>query len=131
MKIPPPIAELLGLELVGGADGEAVMEMEAREEHTNPMGTIQGGVLCALADGAMGLAYFSELEDGESFTTVELKINYLRPFWTGKLVARGKVVHRGRTVGLTECEILDDRGRLIAHATSTCLTLRGDAAAGR
>ncbi len=131
MKIPPPIAELLGLELVAGADGEAVMEMEAREEHTNPMGTIQGGVLCALADGAMGLAYFSELEEGESFTTLELKINYLRPFWTGKLVAKGTVVHRGRTVGLTECEIVDEQGRLIAHATSTCLTLRGEAAAGR
>jgi uncharacterized protein (TIGR00369 family) len=131
VRIPPPIAELLGLELVSGADGEAVMEMDAREEHTNPMGTIQGGVLCALADGAMGWAYVSQLGEGESFTTLELKINYLRPFWTGKLVATGRVVHCGRTVGLVECEIVDDQGRLIAHATSTCLTLRGEAAAGR
>ena len=131
MKIPPPVAELLALELVSHADGEARMEMEVREEHGNPMGTVQGGILCALADGAMGWAYVSGLAEGESFTTVELKMNYLRPFWTGRLVAKGRVVHRGRTVGLTECEILDADGRLIAHATSTCLTLRGDAAAGR
>lgn len=131
MRIPPPIAELLGLELLAGSDGEAVMALDAREEHSNPMGTVQGGVLCALADGAMGWAFVHGLGEGESFTTVELKMNYVRPFWTGRLVATGRVLHRGRTVGLLECEIRDGEGRLIAHATSTCLTLRGDAAAGR
>ena len=79
----------------------------------------------------MGMAYYSTLEEGESFTTLELKINFLRPFWTGRLVARGSVVSGGRTVGMTECVIEDDQGRLIAKASSTCLTLRGDAAAGR
>ena len=79
----------------------------------------------------MGMAYFSTLEPGESFTTLELKINFLRPFWTGKLLARGRVVHRGRTVGMTECDVVDERDRLIAKATSTCMTLRGDAAEGR
>jgi uncharacterized protein (TIGR00369 family) len=105
--------------------------MVAEERHSNPMGTIHGGILCDLADAAMGMAYFSTLEPGESFTTLELKINYLRPFWTGRLVARGRVVQRGRTVGMTECDVEDEHGRLIARATSTCLTLRGDAAAGR
>jgi uncharacterized protein (TIGR00369 family) len=95
------------------------------------MGTIHGGILGDLADAAMGMAYFSSLGPGESFTTLELKINFLRPFWTGLLVAHGKVVQRGRTVGMTECDVVDDQGRLIARATSTCLTLRGEMAEGR
>jgi uncharacterized protein (TIGR00369 family) len=131
VKIPPPVAELLGLEAVGMEDGTAIMQMEAGEQHSNPMGTLHGGILCDLADAAMGMAYFSQLEEGETFTTLELKINYLRPFWTGKLVAHGRVVSRGKTVGMTECDVLDEQGRLIAKATSTCLTLRGDAATGR
>jgi uncharacterized protein (TIGR00369 family) len=131
MRLPPPVAELIGLDAMRMEDGEAIMELEAGEQHSNPMGTIHGGILCDLADAAMGMAYFSQLEQGESFTTLELKINYLRPFWTGKLVAHGRVVHRGKTVGMTECDIVDDQGRLIARATSTCLTLRGDAASGR
>jgi uncharacterized protein (TIGR00369 family) len=131
VKIPPPVADFLGLEIVSGGDGECTMRMEAVEEHTNPMGTVQGGILCALADGAMGFAFFSTLGEGESFTTLELKINYLRPFWTGTLVAHGRVVSRGRTVGMTECEVVDESGRLIAKATSTCLALRGEAAEGR
>jgi uncharacterized protein (TIGR00369 family) len=131
MRFPPPVAGLIGLELDRMENGESTMRMEAEERHSNPMGTIHGGILCDLADAAMGTAYFSLLEEGESFTTLELKINYLRPFWTGKLIAHGRVVARGRTVGMTECDVVDDKGRLIAKATSTCLTLRGDAAAGR
>jgi uncharacterized protein (TIGR00369 family) len=131
VKIPPPVAELIGLEAPRFENGEAIMELEAGEQHSNPMGTLHGGILCDLADAAMGMAYFSQLDEGESFTTLELKINYLRPFWTGRLVAHGRVVSRGRTVGMTECEIADEHGRLIAKATATCLTLRGDAAAGR
>ena len=131
MRIPPPVAELIGLEEPRFENGEAIMELEAGEQHSNPMGTLHGGILCDLADATMGMAYFSQLEEGETFTTLELKINYLRPFWTGRLIAHGRVVSRGRTVGMTECEIVDERGRLIAKATSTCLTLRGDAATGR
>jgi uncharacterized protein (TIGR00369 family) len=131
VRLPPPVAELIGLEAMRLEDGEAVMELEAGEEHSNPMGTIHGGILCDLADAAMGMAYFSQLEQGESFTTLELKINYLRPFWTGRLIAHGRVVSRGKTVGMTECEVVDEQGRLIAKATSTCLTLRGEAAVGR
>ena len=131
MKIPPPVAELLGVELVEAGGGECTMRMEAGEQHSNPMGTIHGGILCDIADAAMGMAFFSTLEEGESFTTLELKINYLRPFWTGTLLARGKVISRGKSVGLTECRVVDGNERLIAHATSTCMALRGDAAHGR
>ena len=131
MRIPPPVAELVGIDFVRAADGECVMEMEVGERHANPMGTVHGGILCDLADAAMGMAFFSTLADGESFTTLELKINFLRPFWTGTLIARGWVVHRGRTVGMTECDVVDERDRLIAKATGTCMTLRGEAAEGR
>ncbi len=131
MKIPPPVAELLGIDLVTAGDGLCTMKLEAQERHSNPMGTLHGGILCDLADAAMGMAFFSTLEPGESFTTLELKINYLRPFWTGTLFGHGKVVHRGKTVGMTECDVVDDQARLIARATSTCLALRGEAAEGR
>jgi uncharacterized protein (TIGR00369 family) len=131
MRIPPPVADLIGIELVEGGGGECTMRLEAGEQHSNPMGTIHGGILCDLADAAMGMAFFSTLAEGESFATLELKMNYLRPFWTGTLLAHGKVVSRGRTVGLTECRVVDVNERLIAHATSTCMALRGDAAQGR
>lgn len=121
---PPPVAELLGIRLVSVGDGEVVFEMDAMPEHANPMGTIQGGVICALADAAMGMAYASRLEEGESFTTLELKTNYLRPVTEGRLVATGRVVHNGRTIGLTSCDVVDGEGRKVAHATSTCMTLR-------
>jgi uncharacterized protein (TIGR00369 family) len=121
---PPPVAELLGIRLVSVDDGECVFEMEAVPEHANPMGTVQGGVICALADAAMGLAYASLLGDGESFTTLELKTNYLRQVTDGKLVATGRVVYAGRTIGLTTCDVVDAEGRKVAHATSTCMTLR-------
>lgn len=131
MKIPPPVAELIGIEVVSFGERETTMKLEAQERHSNPMGTIHGGILCDLADAAMGMSFFSTLAEGETFTTLELKMNYLRPFWTGTLLAHGKVISRGKTIGLTECRIVDDQERLIAHATSTVMTLRGDAAQGR
>ena len=131
MKIPPPVAELIGFEVESAGGGECVMTLEAEERHENPMGTLHGGILCDLADGAMGMAFFSTLEEGESFTTLELKINFLRPFWTGTLLAHGWVVQRGKTVGMTECDVVDENDRLIAKATSTVMALRGEAAAGR
>ena len=124
MRIPPPVAELVGLEIVSYADGEAVMSLDVDSRHENPMGFVQGGVICVLADGAMGFAFATTLADGESFTTVEMKTNFLRPFAAGRLVATGRVVNRGRTLGLTEAHVRDADDRLIAHATSTCMALR-------
>ena len=124
MKIPPPIAELVGLEVVSSTDGEVVMSLAVDERHGNPMGFVQGGVICVLADGAMGFAFATTLADGDSFTTVEMKTNFLRPFTTGRLLATGRVLNRGRTLGLTEAHVRDEEGRLIAHATSTCMALR-------
>jgi uncharacterized protein (TIGR00369 family) len=127
----PPIATLLGFTLTSIAPGQASIEFEASTQHANPMGTLHGGVLCDIADAAMGMAYGSMLEEDESFTTLELKINFLKPFWTGKLLAAAHVVKGGRTVGLVECDVLDNHQRLVARATSTCMTLRGEQARGR
>jgi uncharacterized protein (TIGR00369 family) len=79
----------------------------------------------------MGLAHASLLAEGESFTTLELKINFLRPVWDATLTAVGEVVKAGTTVSLVECTITDERDRMVARASSTCLTLRGDQARGR
>jgi uncharacterized protein (TIGR00369 family) len=129
--MPPAVASLIGFTLTSIEPGRAVIELVADERHANPMGTVHGGILCDIADAAMGMAYAAGLAEGESFTTVELKINFLRPVWEGRLIATGHVVHGGRTTGLVECDVHDDRGRLIARASSTCLTLRGGMAAGR
>jgi len=131
VKFPPPVAELIGLQAGKIEGGESLMWLDVEERHSNPMGTVHGGIVCDLADAAMGTAFASTLDAGESFTTLELKINFLRPFWTGRLVGRGRVVQRGRTVGMSECDVEDDQGRLVARASSTCMVLRGDAAAGR
>jgi uncharacterized protein (TIGR00369 family) len=131
VRIPPPVADLLGIDRVSFGDGKCTMKLEAGDQHANPMGTIHGGILCDIADAAMGMAFFTTCADGETFTTLELKINFLRPFWTGTLLAHGRVVSRGKTVGLTECDVVDEKERLIAKATSTVMALRDDAAAGR
>lgn len=127
-----PVGTLVGFRLVSAAANRAVFTMEAGEQHGNPMGTVQGGILCVLADAAMGTAYGSELREGESLTTLELKINFLRPVRRGKLTAVAEVIKRGQTVGLVECTITDDQGRLVARASCTCLTLRaGEETGGR
>ena len=128
---PPPIGRLIGFQLVAVEPGRARFSLDADERHHNPLGTLHGGVLCDIADVAMGLAYGSTLDEGETFTTLELKINFLRPVKSARLMAEGVVVQRGKTVGLAECSVTDERGRLIAKAMSTCLTLRGEHARGR
>src|SRR6266849_2137957 len=130
-EFPAPIGKLLGLTIIRSAAGRVTVEFEAGERYANPMGTLHGGVLCDIADAAMGIAYRSTLAEGETFTTIELKINFLRPVWKAKLHAEAKVVHAGKTVGLTECDILDEQQRLVARASSTCMTLRGRLAEGR
>ena len=128
---PPPIGETIGMRIVGIDIDRAAFEMEAQRRHANPMGTMHGGVLCDLADGAMGMAWSSALVEGETFTTLELKINFLKPVWNAKLRAEARVIRRGKTVGLVDCQVRDEKGDLVAHATSTLMTLRGEQARGR
>ena len=129
---PPPVATTIGFKPTLIEEGRAVFVMEADPaRHGNPMGTIHGGILCDLADAAMGMAWASRLEEGETFTTLELKINFFKPVWKQTLKAEAKIVKAGRTVGMVECDLFDGSGALVARASSTCLTLRGEAAKGR
>jgi uncharacterized protein (TIGR00369 family) len=128
---PPPAATLLGMRLASFAPGEARVELDATGTHANPMGTVQGGVLAAIADAAMGWAYMTTLGDGESYTTVEMKVNFLRTVRTGRISARARVKNAGRTLGLIECDVLDTDDRLVAHAVSTCMILRAAPTDGR
>ena len=118
---PPPIARLLGFVVKAIEPGHAVFEMAADERHHNPMGTLHGGVYCDLADAAMGYAYAATLGEGETFTTVELKINFLRAVRQGRLTAEARVVKAGDAVGYVECDVKDQTGRLVARAASTCM----------
>ena len=122
------LGSLLGIDLVAMGDGEARFALEAGPEHANPMGTIHGGVLCDLGDAALSTAYMSTVEADESFTTVDLTVNYLRPVWSGRLEAIGRVVHKGRTIGLAECEITTEEGKLVAKLSGTCITLKKESA---
>lgn len=127
----PPVAELIGFQVSEVRDGRAVATLEAGPQHANPMGTLHGGILCDIADAAMGMAFASTLAPDESFTTVELKINFFRPVWQAQLRAEGKVVRRGKMIGYVECEVIDEKKRMIAKACSTCLVLHGEKAEGR
>jgi uncharacterized protein (TIGR00369 family) len=121
---PPPLARLLGFVLKLIEPGRAIFEMEADERYRNPMGTLHGGIYCDLADAAMGFAYAATLAEGETFTTIELKINFLRAVRKATLTADARVVKAGSTLGYIECDVKDKTGRLVARAASTCMKLR-------
>ena len=127
----PPVGRLLDMRMTEIDEGRAVFVLEAGPQHTSPLGTVHGGIICDVADAALGCAHASLLAEGETFATIELKINFLKPVWAGRLTAVGTVVKAGRTIGLTECRVTDEGGSLVAFATATCMTLRGEAAVGR
>ena len=126
-----PIAALIGFRVEEIDGGRAVASLETGPQHANPMGTLHGGVLCDLADAAMGMAFVSTLAVDESFTTMALNINFFRPVWQTRLRAEARVVNRGKNVGYIECEVTDQNGKLVAKATSTCAVLRGEQARAR
>ena len=126
-----PIAELIGFRVEEVSGGRAVASMQSGPQHANPMGTLHGGVLCDLADAAMGMAFVSTLASDESFTTMGLSISFFRPVWQTLLRAEARVVNRGKNAGYLECDVTDQDNRLVAKAASTCLVLRGEQAKGR
>jgi uncharacterized protein (TIGR00369 family) len=129
---PPAIARTLGFKLLEVAPGTAMMEMVAdTDKHANPMGTIHGGVLCDIADAAIGTAHATTLDEDESFTSIDLQINFFRPVWNGRIRAIAKPVNVGRKISRYVCDILRDDDKLVAQVTSTVMTLRGDQASGR
>jgi uncharacterized protein (TIGR00369 family) len=127
MHLPaPPVGRLIGFAMKSMEPGHAIFEMDADERHHNPMGTMHGGIYCDLADAAMGFAYASTLAEGETFTTIELKINFLRAVRKATLTAEARVVKAGSALGYVECEVKDQDGKLVAKAASTCMKLHQD-----
>ncbi|RJX30137.1 MAG: PaaI family thioesterase [Desulfarculus sp.] len=124
---PPPIAQTLGFVWTVVEPGRAVCEMEAAPRLGNLVGALHGGVLCTLADAAMGAAHAAMLADGESNTTVELKINFLRPVQKGRLRAVATVLKQGRSLAYAECEVQDQDQELVAKVSGTFIVLRGPA----
>jgi uncharacterized protein (TIGR00369 family) len=119
----PPISEIMGFHLTQTGPGRAVFEGVPTLRHYNPIGTVHGGFAATLLDSALGCAIFSTLHQGDAWTTLELKLNYVRGMNadTGPVRAEGRVIHRGRTVATSEGNLKDAAGKLYAHATTTCM----------
>ncbi len=120
---PPGISETLGMEGFGGEYGAISVELVPAERHYNPLGTVHGGVLATLLDTAAACSVQSTLAVGEGYTSLDLTVKFLRQVTvdSGRLRAVGSVLHRGRRVALAEAQVHDAQGRLVAHATSSCL----------
>jgi uncharacterized protein (TIGR00369 family) len=123
-KLPqPPICATLGFRLAKVADGYARFDGVPEFRHYNPIGTVHGGFAATLLDSALGCAIFTTLAKGEAWTTLELKLNFVRPISkdTGTVEAEGRIIHRGRTVATAEGTVKDRAGKLYAHASTTCM----------
>jgi uncharacterized protein (TIGR00369 family) len=133
MNLSPPVMALIGFEVLQVDEGKTLFRLQARrDKHANPMGTLHGGILCDLTDAAMGIACATTLEEGESFTTSRLSINFFRPVTDQLLEARARVVHGGRTMVYLECEVVSvPDEKLVAKSSCTCFILRGPQAKGR
>lgn len=118
-----PISQLVGFQVQRGQPGEATVLIEASQQHHNPMGRVHGGLLAALADAAMGIAFGRTLLESEDFSTIELKINFIRPVREGLLTAKAKVTQRGLRVGFLECDVTNAAGKLVATSSCTCLVI--------
>jgi uncharacterized protein (TIGR00369 family) len=119
----PPIGNLLGMALVEVEDGRAVFTLTPDESMFNPIGVVHGGIVCTLLDSALGCALHTTLPAGKGYTSVEIKVSYLKAVQpsSGLLTATGRVVRAGSRVGFTEGEVTDASGALVATATSTLL----------
>jgi len=103
--------------------GRAIVELDVDNRLHNPMGRVHGGVLAALSDAAMGIAFGRTLDPGQDFSTIDLHIHFMRPVRGKKLVATGAMIQRGLRIGYVECRITDDRGKEISHSTCSCTVL--------
>lgn len=120
---PPPIGVLLDFGLQEVADGRVIFTMQPAEYHFNPIGTVHGGVIATILDSAMSCAVHTKLPVGGGYTTLEIKVNYIRPILadSGELYCTGQVIHMGRRVATAEGKLQDADGKLYAHGTATCM----------
>lgn len=119
----PPIAATLGMNLVEIGEGTAVFELLPDEHLYNPIGSVHGGVICTMLDSAMSCAVHTLIPAGRGYTTAELKVNFVRPITrdTPRVRAEAKIIHPGRQLATAEGRLVDERGRLYAHGTATCM----------
>lgn len=122
---PPPFSRTTGIYLASVAAGRVVFTGTPSEEFLNPLGTVHGGWTSALLDSAMACAVHSTLEAGQGYTTVEMKLNFVRPVLpsSGVLTCEGTVLHRGATLATAEGRIVNAAGKLLAHGTETCIII--------
>ena len=132
LRYPTAISQLLGFRIASIGEATAVIELESDATvHGNQQGTVHGGLLCELADAAIGTAHSTLIAEGESFTSIDLKATFLRPVWQSRLLARAWAEHRGSTICHYRCEIQRDDGKTVASIASAVMTLRGQHAQGR
>ncbi|TBU72901.1 PaaI family thioesterase [Phytopseudomonas daroniae] len=132
MRYPTAISQLLGFRIMAIDEAMAVVEVEADAlRHGNQQGTVHGGLLCELADAAIGTAHSTLMVEGESFTSIDLKATFLRPVWQARLQAHAWAEHRGRMISHYRCEVRTEDGKVVANIASAVMTLRGDSAHGR
>ena len=110
--------------------GRSVIDVEVGEQHLQPFGHAHGGVCSAVIDAAVWWAIYTELDEDMGMTTVDLKLNYLAPVTDGKMIARGRRIKLGKTLGLGDAEVTDKAGKMIAHGTSTVMVIPGFKFAG-
>jgi uncharacterized protein (TIGR00369 family) len=118
----PPMAALLNFTLTEASEGRVVFRAMPSEKHLNPLGGVHGGWAASVLDSALGCAVQTLLEKGEAYSTAEFKVNLMRPITprTGEVVCEGKVVHKGRTLAVSEARLTDANGKLLAFGTETC-----------
>ena len=123
---PPPIAVLMGFAISEVSEGRVVFTSEAAEYQYNPLGTVHGGMAATLLDSAMGCVVQSMLPAGAGYTTLEIKVNYIRAMTskTGKVYCEGKIIYVGGRTATAEARITDEQGKLYAHGTTTCIVFR-------
>lgn len=119
----PGIMRTLGIKMVESGDGSAILSMSVDRRFHNPMGTLHGGIMTDIADASMGVAIMTLLGEGESFTTIELKMNFIRPVIDGEIRAEAKVFHRGRTIALVETVVKNSEGKDVARGMATQMIL--------
>jgi uncharacterized protein (TIGR00369 family) len=127
---PPPIGQLMGFEPLEVEEGRVLFVCTPAEYHYNPIGVVHGGLACTLLDSAMGCAVHTMLPASVGYTTVELKVNFLRPITlqTGRLLCEGTTIHVGNRIATAEARLLDTSSKLYGHATTTCMIFRNPTA---
>ncbi|MCB1647182.1 MAG: PaaI family thioesterase [Pseudomonadales bacterium] len=123
-KLPFPFGDLIGFKVTHRDNGVSHSELEIGEKHMNPHGIAHGGAVFSLVDTCMGSAVSSMLADGEMCSTIEIKINYLRPAVSGRVICESSVLNKGKRTAVVESKVLDQQGREICRALGTFMVIQ-------